>query len=126
QASRVWAILIRINAYQTNPLDGCVSEALKMKHFLIDKLKVLEHCVECLLRSKHPIPGSLTVPPSHANIVNMLHSLIDNIQINSSDKIVIYYAGHVSSYYCSLASGRVMHCYMSQRQHLSDPSHVPH
>ncbi len=73
-----------------------------MKNFLIDKLKVPEHRVQCLLGSKNPIPGS-PIPPSRTNIVDVLHSLIDNIQINSSDKIVIYYAGHVSSYYCSLA-----------------------
>ncbi len=76
-----------------------------MKKFLIDKLKVPEHRVQCLLGSKIPISGSPD-PPSRANIVNVLHSLIDNVQINSSDKIVIYYAGHVSSYNCSLAGRR--------------------
>ncbi|PBK72053.1 hypothetical protein ARMSODRAFT_851668, partial [Armillaria solidipes] len=102
QASRLWAVLIGIDAYPSNPLHNCVSDALKMKKFLIDKLKVPEHRIQCLLGSNNPTPGS-PMTPSRANIVKVLYRLIDNVQIKSSDKIVIYYAGHVSSYYCSLA-----------------------
>ncbi|KAK0209625.1 hypothetical protein IW262DRAFT_1498251 [Armillaria fumosa] len=102
QASRFWAVLIGIDAYQSNPLDGRVSDALTMKKFLIDELKVPEHRIQCLLGSNNPIPGS-PMTPSRANIVDVLYSLIDNVQIKSSDNIVIYYAGHRSSYYCSLA-----------------------
>ncbi|KAK0476015.1 hypothetical protein IW261DRAFT_505 [Armillaria novae-zelandiae] len=102
QASRFWAVLIAIDAYQPTPLHGCVSGALSMKKFLIDELKVPEHRIQCLLGSNNPIPGSPTTP-SRANVVNVLYSLIDNVQIKSSDNIVIYYAGHRSSYYCSPA-----------------------
>ncbi len=68
-----------------------------MKEFLIDKLNVPGHRVQCLLGSKHPIPGS-PIPPSRTNIVNVLYSLVGNVQIQSSDNIIIYYAGHGSSY----------------------------
>ncbi|KAK0435905.1 hypothetical protein EV421DRAFT_1158076 [Armillaria borealis] len=102
QASRLWAVLIGIDAYPSNPLDGCVSDALTMKEFLIDKLNVPEHRIQCLLGSNNPISGS-PMTPSRANIVNVLYSLIDNVEIqrDGSDKIIIYYAGHGSSYLCS-------------------------
>ncbi|KAK0492686.1 hypothetical protein EDD18DRAFT_1008714, partial [Armillaria luteobubalina] len=103
QASRFWAVLIGIDVYQSQDhLDGCVSDASMMRKFLIQELKVPEHCIQCLLGSNNPIRGS-PMKPSCTNIVDMLYSLIGNVQIKSSDNIVIYYAGHRLSYYCSLA-----------------------
>ncbi|PBL01573.1 hypothetical protein ARMGADRAFT_1158313 [Armillaria gallica] len=98
-ASQFWAVLIGIDAYQSHPLQGCVSDALSMKDFLIDKLEVPECRIQCLLGSQSPSGDSLT--PSHANIVNVLYSLIDNTEIARGDNIIIYYAGHGSSYQCS-------------------------
>ncbi len=70
-----------------------------MKDFLIDKLEVPEYRIQCLLGSQSPSGDSLT--PSRANIVNVLYSLIDNTEIAPGDNIIIYYAGHGSSYQCS-------------------------
>ncbi|KAK0492685.1 hypothetical protein EDD18DRAFT_1015621, partial [Armillaria luteobubalina] len=85
--SRFWAVLIGIDAYQSNPLHGCVSDASLVKRFLMEDIGVPEHC------------GPLT--PSHTNIINMLRSLIDNPEIGQNDNIFIYYAGHGTSYNCS-------------------------
>ncbi|KAK0437253.1 uncharacterized protein EV420DRAFT_1216024, partial [Desarmillaria tabescens] len=98
--SRFWAVLISIDAYKSNPLHGCVSDALSMKDFLIEKLDVPEYRIECLLGSNNPTLDN-TIPPSHANIVNMLYNLIHNPKIQQVDNIIIYYAGHGSTYACS-------------------------
>ncbi len=39
--------------------------------------------------------------PSRTHITDMLLSVIDNPEINEGDNIIIYYAGHGSSYECS-------------------------
>ncbi|KAK0209623.1 caspase domain-containing protein [Armillaria fumosa] len=99
-ALRFWAVLIGIDAYQSNPLQGCVSDALKMKELLTEKFEVPEHRIQCLLGSTDSTPGS-SIIPSRANIVNVLYDLIDNDEIQRGDNIIIYYAGHGSSYRCS-------------------------
>ncbi|PBK72055.1 hypothetical protein ARMSODRAFT_972748 [Armillaria solidipes] len=98
-ASRFWAVLIGIDAYESNPLHGCVSDALSMKKFIID-IGTPEHRIHYLLGSRKPYPDD-PLTPSRANIVNMLHSLIDSPEIERGDNIIIYYAGHGSSYHCS-------------------------
>ncbi|KAK0191755.1 caspase domain-containing protein [Armillaria mellea] len=96
-ASRFWAVLIGIDAYESRPLNGCVSDASLMKNFLINDLGLPKERIQCLLGSHNLISdGPLT--PSRANIVNTLHSLIHNDEIQLGDNIVIYYAGHGSSY----------------------------
>ncbi|KAK0191761.1 peptidase C14, caspase domain-containing protein, partial [Armillaria mellea] len=85
-----WAVLIGINAYKDNPLHGCVSDAKLMKKSLIEDVGIPEEHIQC-----DPFT------PSQSNIVNMLYSLIDNPDIKLGDNIIIYYAGHGSSYYCS-------------------------
>ncbi|PBK72064.1 hypothetical protein ARMSODRAFT_741401 [Armillaria solidipes] len=37
-ASRFWSVLIGIDAYERNPLRGCVQDALLIRSFLIDDL----------------------------------------------------------------------------------------
>ncbi len=96
-ASRFWAVLIGIDAYQSNPLHGCVWDALVMKELLTEKFGVPDDRVQCLLGSNNPTSGS-PMTPSRANIVNVLYSLIDNVKIQRGDNIIIYYAGHGSSY----------------------------
>ncbi|PBK79136.1 hypothetical protein ARMGADRAFT_890079, partial [Armillaria gallica] len=93
-----WAVFIGIDAYQRNPLRGCVSDAFSITSYLIDDLGVPEERIQCLLGPEISIPGNF-LTPSRANIVNVLHSLIDNIEIERGDNIVVYYAGHGSSYY---------------------------
>ncbi|KAK0433302.1 caspase domain-containing protein [Desarmillaria tabescens] len=99
-ASRFWAVLVGIDAYESNPLQGCVSDALSMKEFLIKKLGVPERRIQCLLGSEKTSRDD-PLTPSRANIVDMIYSLIDNPEIQRNDNVVIYYAGHGSSYYCS-------------------------
>ncbi|KAK0209636.1 hypothetical protein IW262DRAFT_1528423 [Armillaria fumosa] len=103
-ASRFWAVLIGIDAYEGRPLHGCISDTSLMKKFLIDDLGVLKERIQCLLGSHDSIPDN-PLTPSHANIVNTLCSLIHNDEIQLGDNIIIYYAGHGSSYqYCCHAS----------------------
>ncbi|KAK0191744.1 hypothetical protein F5146DRAFT_930069, partial [Armillaria mellea] len=97
-ASQFWVIRIGINAYKSNPLHSCVSGALLMKKFLINDLSMPREHIQCLL-SPHNLPTpNDPLTPSHANIVNTLYSLIHNDEIQSGNNIVIYYAGHGSSY----------------------------
>ncbi|KAK0231625.1 hypothetical protein IW262DRAFT_495713 [Armillaria fumosa] len=98
-ALRFWAVLIGIDAYQSNPLQSCVSDALTMKRSLTEKFEVPEDNIQCLLGIKNPIPGSMT--PSRDIIVNTLYSIVHNDEIQLGDNIIIYYAGHGSSYRCS-------------------------
>ncbi|KAK0435906.1 caspase domain-containing protein [Armillaria borealis] len=100
EASRFWAVLIGIDAYQSNPLHGCVSDASLMKKFLIEDVGVPDHRIQCLLGFENPTPGGPLIP-SRANIVNTLRSLIDNPEIERNDNIIVYYAGHGASYSCS-------------------------
>ncbi|KAK0205779.1 hypothetical protein DFS33DRAFT_1223564, partial [Desarmillaria ectypa] len=99
-ASRFWAVLIGIDAYESNVLHGCVSDALLMKKLLIEDIGVPEHRIQCLLGSRNSSHGD-PLTPSRTNIVKILHGLIDNPEIERGDNIVIYYAGHGSSYHCS-------------------------
>ncbi len=64
------------------------------------KFEVPEDRIQCLLGPNNPTPGS-SMTPSRTNIVNVLYNLIDNVEIQRGDNIVIYYAGHGSSYNCS-------------------------
>ncbi|PBL01571.1 hypothetical protein ARMGADRAFT_1071119 [Armillaria gallica] len=59
-----------------------------------------ERRIQCLLGSEDPTPGH-NMTPSHDNIVRMLHSLIDNQEIDPGDNMLIYFSGHGACYYCS-------------------------
>ncbi|PBL01668.1 hypothetical protein ARMGADRAFT_1158373 [Armillaria gallica] len=102
---RSWAVLIGIDAYyhaEYSPLRGCVSDALLMKRFLTDDLGVPENRIQCLLGSKDPnFADPKSIRPTRANIVDTLYSLANNPEIDPGDKIIIYYAGHCSRYYCT-------------------------
>ncbi|SJL00996.1 uncharacterized protein ARMOST_04310 [Armillaria ostoyae] len=99
-ASRFWAILIGIDAYQENPLRGCVSDALLMESFLTNDLGMPEGRIQCLLGPNNPGDPKSTPTASRANIVDTLYSLVHNPEIDRDDNIVIYYAGHGSTYCC--------------------------
>ncbi|KAK0490207.1 caspase domain-containing protein [Armillaria novae-zelandiae] len=102
EASRFWAVLIGIDAYETYPLHGCVSDASLMKRFLTEDVGVPEHRIQCLLGFKNPPTGpGGPLTPSRTNIVNTLRSLINNPEIEQNDNIIVYYAGHGASYTCS-------------------------
>ncbi|PBK72069.1 hypothetical protein ARMSODRAFT_932420 [Armillaria solidipes] len=72
-----------------------------MKKLLIDDVGVPEKHIQSLLGSQNPTPPDDPLSPSRANILKILHGLIDNPEIERNDNIIIYYAGHGSSYYCS-------------------------
>ncbi|KAK0209633.1 peptidase C14, caspase domain-containing protein, partial [Armillaria fumosa] len=95
-------VLIGIDAYKSNPLRGCVSDASLVKKFLTEDVGVPEHRIQCLLGFENPTtdPGDPQTP-SRTNIVNTLRSLIDNPEIGQNDNIIVYYAGHGASYSCS-------------------------
>ncbi|SJL01080.1 uncharacterized protein ARMOST_04396 [Armillaria ostoyae] len=96
-----WAVLIGIDAYTQDPLRGCVSDALLIKHFLTDDLGVPENRIQCLLGSKDPNFAGPMSTPSRANIIDTLYSLVNNPEITRGDNIIIYYAGHGSRYCCT-------------------------
>ncbi|SJL01002.1 uncharacterized protein ARMOST_04316 [Armillaria ostoyae] len=100
--SRFWAILIGIDVYKHSRLRGCVSDTLLIKRFFTDDLGMPEGRIQCLLGPNNPTPGDpkLTPTPSHANIVDMLYSLVHSPEIDQNDNIIIYYAGHGSIYRC--------------------------
>ncbi|PBK82956.1 hypothetical protein ARMGADRAFT_868749, partial [Armillaria gallica] len=99
--SQCWAVLIGIDEYRSNPLQGCVNDALLMERFLIEDLSVPKHRIQSLLGSKkaqatHNNPTT----PNRANIIETLTSLIYNTSIKHGDNIIIYFSGHGSSYSC--------------------------
>ncbi len=71
-----------------------------MKKFLIEDVGVPHDRIQSLLGFENPTPGGPPTP-SRTNIINVLHSLIDNPEIEQNDNIIVYYAGHGASYYCS-------------------------
>ncbi|PBK91149.1 hypothetical protein ARMGADRAFT_1166538 [Armillaria gallica] len=99
-ASRFWAVLIGIDTYERSPLHGCVSDALLMRDYLINDLGMPEERIQCLLGAEIPIPGNF-LTPSRTNIIDVLYSLIDNQGIDPGDNVLLYFAGHGASYYCS-------------------------
>ncbi|KAK0227333.1 caspase domain-containing protein, partial [Armillaria nabsnona] len=92
-ASRVWAVLIGINAYPSSSncslLHGCVNDVEKMEEFLTKDLGVPEGHIQCLLT---------VTTPTRKNIIDTLLGLSTNLQIRQGDNIIIYFAGHGSSY----------------------------
>ncbi|PBK84634.1 hypothetical protein ARMGADRAFT_1018320 [Armillaria gallica] len=98
--SRSWVLIVAINAYQQAPLYGCVEDARLMKTCLIEDVGVLESRIELLLANHDASPNSPCYP-SRANIIDKLHSLRDNPEIQTGDNIIIYFSGHGSTYRCS-------------------------
>ncbi|SJL15087.1 uncharacterized protein ARMOST_18569 [Armillaria ostoyae] len=105
-ASMFWAVIIGIDAYKTNPLHGCVADALLMKAYLEKDLRVPSGHIQLLLGTKHTSSNDPSYP-LRWNITHTLCSLINNPGIKKGDNIVIYFAGHGSSYGCSECPGAV-------------------
>ncbi|KAK0437414.1 hypothetical protein EV421DRAFT_1679212, partial [Armillaria borealis] len=100
-ASRFWAVAIGIDQYECDALRGCVSDTQLFERYLSDDLHVPREGIQLLLGSReHDGPGD-PMYPSCTHITNTLLSLIDNPEIEEGDNIIIYYAGHGSSYQCS-------------------------
>ncbi len=71
-----------------------------MKDYLEEDLKVPRARIQLLLGG-YNTPSHYHLLPSRTNITNVLCSLIKNPEIRKGDNIVIFYAGHGSSYACS-------------------------
>ncbi|KAK0205479.1 hypothetical protein DFS33DRAFT_1239179, partial [Desarmillaria ectypa] len=99
--SRVWAFLVGIDGYPSNPLRGCVADALAMKQHFVEDLLVPRERIQSLLGPTdqgHDTPADVSSIPSRANILSVLLSLITNPNIERGDPIIIFFAGHGSRY----------------------------
>ncbi|KAK0505480.1 hypothetical protein EDD18DRAFT_338974 [Armillaria luteobubalina] len=99
--SSFWAVVIGIDGYECAPLRGCVSDARLSERYLNDALCVPRERIQLLLGYRNHNDPDDPMYPSRAHITTTLLSLIDNPNIEKGDNIIIYYAGHGSSYQCS-------------------------
>ncbi|KAK0437413.1 hypothetical protein EV421DRAFT_1975548, partial [Armillaria borealis] len=100
-ASRFWAVVIGIDeCHGITSLKGCVRDATSFQQYLTDR-SVPKERIQLLLGSREHDGPDDPMYPSRAHITNTLLSLIDNPEIEEGDNIIIYYAGHGSSYQCS-------------------------
>ncbi|KAK0227261.1 hypothetical protein EDD85DRAFT_753015, partial [Armillaria nabsnona] len=126
--SRFWAVLIGIDAYEYNPLRGCVRDALKMERYLTEDLGVPKHRIQRLLGSKEHASSDNYHIPTRVNIVQTLVGLMNNAEIQNGDNIIIYFSGHGSGYstvrYCSSANDSIEALCSIDRME-GNGSHVP-
>ncbi|KAK0213452.1 caspase domain-containing protein [Desarmillaria ectypa] len=100
ERSKFWAVLVGIDAYESYPLRGCVSDALLVKRYLKEDLGIPQERMQLLLGSQHASPEDPSFP-SRANIINTLLSLVNNPQVKNGDNIIFYFSGHGSGYFPS-------------------------
>ncbi|KAK0471527.1 hypothetical protein IW261DRAFT_834076 [Armillaria novae-zelandiae] len=96
-----WAVIIGIDDYKTSPLRGCVSDAMMVFKHLSEDLHVHGDHIQLLLSKdieEHKAPENQ--PPTRANIVNAILHLSTNPDIQHGDNIIIYFAGHGTTYKC--------------------------
>ncbi|PBK84351.1 hypothetical protein ARMGADRAFT_859809, partial [Armillaria gallica] len=89
------AVVIGINGYTTSPLRGCVSDVETVAKYLTDDLHIPGNHIQLLLGT-----DSKECTPTRANIVNAILGLSTNPGIQHGDNIIIYFAGHGTSYEC--------------------------
>ncbi|KAK0471526.1 hypothetical protein IW261DRAFT_833975 [Armillaria novae-zelandiae] len=100
--SKFWAVIIGIDDYKTYPLRGCVSDAEMVFKYLSEDICVPGDHIQFLLSTdieECDAPGNQ--PPTRANIVNALLDLSTNPDIRHGDNIIIYFAGHGTTYKCA-------------------------
>lgn len=98
-------MIIGIDSYDSYPLQGCVSDALLVERYLKDDLGVPQERIQLLLGSEHASSEDPSFP-SRVNITNTLLGLVGNPLILDGDNIIVYFAGHGSSYSPSDYFGR--------------------
>ncbi|KAK0472115.1 caspase domain-containing protein [Armillaria luteobubalina] len=98
--SRLYAVLIGINAYESYPLRGCVSDALAVRKYLTDDLHVPKERIRCLFGPGSDCQVNSSIP-SRNNIIATLLDLVQDPHIQPGDGIIIYFSGHGTSYQCS-------------------------
>ncbi|PBK65085.1 hypothetical protein ARMSODRAFT_866951, partial [Armillaria solidipes] len=97
------AVLIGINVYPSSDctmLHGCVNDVKKMAKFLTEDLGVPNDHIQCLLGASSQSWPTLSTP-TRINIIDTLLNLSMKPEIQYDDNIIIYFAGHASSYKCS-------------------------
>ncbi|KAK0224517.1 hypothetical protein EDD85DRAFT_859550 [Armillaria nabsnona] len=97
ECSRFWAVIIGIDAYQSYPLRGCVSDALLVEKYLKEEMGIPQDRIQLLLGSQSASVDDSSFP-SRTNIVDTLLGLVDNPQIKVGDNIIIYFSAHGSGY----------------------------
>ncbi|SJL02527.1 uncharacterized protein ARMOST_05858 [Armillaria ostoyae] len=99
-ASRFWVVIIGIDAYDQFPLDGAFRDAKMMLKYFIEDLGVPHTRIQCLLAPRSIKKGEAAnfKPPTRANIIHALYSLVTNKAIEPGDNIVVYFSGHGSCY----------------------------
>jgi hypothetical protein len=92
----IWAVIAGLDHYpdQPNWLNGAAGDALRMRKFLIDKLKVAEDHIDLLLLP-HPWNKPTGLTYKQPSRVNILSSLADTcLQAQPGDTVWFCYAGH--------------------------------
>ncbi|SJL18547.1 uncharacterized protein ARMOST_22141 [Armillaria ostoyae] len=97
KSSQIHAVIVGINMYESYLLRGCVSDARLMEKYLTEDLGVPNNHIQLLLGSEEHSSPDDPMNPSRANIHALL-SLATNAEIKDGDIIIIYFAGHGSSY----------------------------
>ncbi|KAK0489115.1 hypothetical protein IW261DRAFT_1589287 [Armillaria novae-zelandiae] len=92
--SQFWAILIGIDDYELNSLNGCAKDARETEKYLLDDLHVPKEHIQLLLGPKKPASS-----PSDSDAISL--PIIANDQIVYGDNIIIYFSGHGSYYFPS-------------------------
>ncbi|PBK87167.1 hypothetical protein ARMGADRAFT_1066221 [Armillaria gallica] len=99
ERSRFGAVLIGIDAYQSYPLRGCVSDALLVEKYLKEEIGIPQGRIQRLLGSQGT-PSEDPSFPSRTSIVDTLLSLVDNHQIEVGDTVLfrpyLHVTGHSS------------------------------
>jgi Caspase domain len=83
---RFWAVIIGNDDYPDSPLGGSVNDARLIQKHLTDYLEVPANHIRLLLNAKR------------STIIDVLYDLRDDERIKPGDNILIYYAGHGSSF----------------------------
>ncbi|KAK0493163.1 hypothetical protein EDD18DRAFT_431956 [Armillaria luteobubalina] len=98
---KFWAVIIAIDDYKMSPLRACVSDAEMVVKYLSDDLHVPGDHIQLLLSADiKRCTVSENKPPTRANIVNTIFGLSTNAGIQRGDNIIIYFAGHGTTYNC--------------------------
>ncbi|PBK84635.1 hypothetical protein ARMGADRAFT_1036873 [Armillaria gallica] len=88
--TRCYALLIGVNHYDDNPLDGCINDVQAMQDFLISHYHFSASDVVTMT------DNSPLLLPTRSNILRQLHDMVRNAQ--EGDSLTIYYAGHGTRY----------------------------
>ena len=90
----MFAIIIGIDEYKSEPLSGACADADDFNKLLVETFGVDPEKIINLRNNgsdkKHPDHG----PATYSNIIAKIQSLKDNRSIRKGDPIVIYFSGH--------------------------------